>query len=100
VKIFAPDGRQVMTASLKQYQTIDTGDGEGPKPVMPTDIKIDCVDRAGESGGLRSIHMILSGMTTAAKGQPDLACLYRANLPPGVGEVQVDRHLDVKGGER
>jgi hypothetical protein len=94
-------GRRVMTAELKRYRPIAQEEGApGPAPVMPTDILIKPVPWATGSDGrpaphnpLRSIHIVLSHMTTEPKGSPE-ACAFD---PPGGRAVRIDRGADAGG---
>lgn len=92
VNLFDNAGVRVMTARLRDYRPIDTGRADGPRPVMPTDIRITW-PRAGTK-----VHIVLSGVTTT-KGRRQ-ACLMNKYLPSGLPVIQVDRHIRSKGAGR
>ena len=98
VNLLAADGRRMMTATLSDYKPVETGQDGGPRPVMPTDIRVQWASWPDRPAGVRNIHLVLSGMTATGRGNPRDACLFRGNLPAGLAPVQVDRHLEPKGG--
>jgi len=92
INFFSPDGRRVMTATMKKYRPIELADLDKPVAgpvVMPTDITIEA---CGREGPLRRIHMVLSEMTTARKWDPAELDFHR-NVPPGIKKVQIDKHV-------
>ncbi|MCD4823249.1 MAG: hypothetical protein K8S55_01465 [Phycisphaerae bacterium] len=73
VKIFDDHGRAVLTAKMKNYQPIrleDVVDESATPPVMPTDIRLTWHKSGSE------LRMVLSGMTTADKVDPEAYRFY------------------------
>lgn len=98
INFIAPDGRRVMSATLKDYKPIELhGAGQELKaaPVMPTDIEIQTIawpDDAGHTP-VRRIHLVLTDITTQDKALRE-AC--RFNPPPGE-LIQVDAGVELPG---
>ncbi len=95
INFFAPDGRRVMTATLKDYKPVRIENADKkPKitPVMPTNIELRTVSWPGEKNHnpVRSIHLVLSGMTTADKWDRD-ACRFE---PPTGKAIDVDADVE------
>jgi hypothetical protein len=89
VRLFSPDGDEVMTAKLARYAPIG-GTGGETAPVMPTDISISWPGRQS------SVHVVLSEMTAADKWDVEV-CRFQEELPPGFGPdniVQIDRRIE------
>jgi len=104
VNIFAADGRRVLTATLKDYKPIAVpGAPKGkPLPEMPTNILIQPVEWPGRKTNIRSIHLVLSEMTTDEnKGDPSEAAALKdkAYLLEGFAPVQVDSPIE-SGGQK
>lgn len=95
VRILDAKGRPVVTADLKGYRAIETAGGGG-SPVMPTDIRMTCIHwpEAGDPKpkvARSAIHLVLSEMTAAGKG--NAARASRLKPPPNLPVIQVDRHI-------
>jgi len=99
VNLFDNDGRCVMTARLDKYEPIDSPEAPAgdQMPVMPTDIELEWIAWPGRPAVIRSIHLVLSEMTTAERGDPQAASRLQANLPTGLPTTQVDADV-IPGG--
>jgi len=96
VNLFDAEGRRVLSARLKKYKRI--GEAGGTAPVMPTDIRIEWVDWPDRRREVKSVRLILSGMTTQQRGDPYDQCRFEPDrLPAGVKPVLIDRDLDGGG---
>jgi hypothetical protein len=100
IKFFAPDGRRVMTARLRDYKPIKVEDGGRETeiaPAMATDIEIEVIKWPGEEtdNSVRRVHLVLTGMTTEEKGRRE-ACTFR---PPPGEVIQLDEGLERRGAE-
>jgi len=92
VKLLNANGDRIMSARLRNYQSVDIG-RPGPKPFMPTDIKISWPARQS------SVRVLLSEMTTEDKWDTE-SCLFQAQLPGWLAPTdmtQVDAHLQSGG---
>jgi len=87
VEFLDADGRMVLSARLEDYRPISGG--PPPRPVMPTDIRIDWPQRESK------LRIRLTEMTTEPRGDPAAAARFRPPVPPN-RIVQVDAHIQPK----
>lgn len=85
VNLISPQGRRIMTATLKDYRQIDTGE-EGPAPEMPTNIEIVWPQTSNR------IHLVLSEMN-AHQGRAEQAVFD----PPTANVNRVDAGIGQGG---
>lgn len=83
VRFFAPDGRRVMTAQLRNYKPVPATGEAGTQAVMPTDILMTHEDLPGTPSRLRRLHIVLSDFSTS-QGEPAEAARFTENLPPAL----------------
>ncbi len=87
VNFYDSNGMEVLIATLKDYEPIDTGSGDPNPPIMPTDIRIDWPKRKS------SLRIRLSEMTTSPTGDPARAARFDPPIPVDK-VIQIDRHLE------
>jgi hypothetical protein len=97
VRLFDPAGYCRMVADLAAYEPIEA-DGEGPPPVMPTDIRI-CWPKIPGVQTASSMHMVLSEMSTTKRFSRK-AFEFERFRPAGVPVEVVDAHVAPVGAPR
>jgi len=93
IMFFSPDGRRIMTATLRKYQIVpDSQTADGQPAVMPTEIELESIAWPGVPTVLKAMSIVLTEFHSVrdetSDGNPQEAAKFWDNLPFSRDRVQ------------